>query len=283
MHTDSQAAPITAEFHNRTRKSESIPRTLFRRGRWLDIPLYYLLRSSDLAREGLENSGSYRFADHIYRNVPSGTNALGRWIDARLLAMPSVRSFHSRFLAARDELAHFLCEHSGTALDVLSVPCGIPRELTEGFALARQQCADASRVVFHGLDLDRELLGYADVFAREHGINNFQMHHGDALSRSSYPSHADFVTSTGLADFLDDEKLLTLYACVHEVLRPGGTFVSSGMQRHRAAEYLLQIAEIRAHYRDHKKLEALARAAGFQNVTTRYDALGIQCILIAKK
>ena len=59
--------------------------------------------------------------------------------------------------------------------------------------------------------------------------------------------------------------------------------MSSGMQRRRAAEYLLKIAEIRAHYRGHEKLEALARAAGFQDVTTRYDALGIQCILVAKK
>ena len=274
---------MVPEFHNRTRESDSIPRTLFRRGRLLDIPLYYLLRTSDLAREGLENSGSYRFADHIYRDVPSGTNALGCWIDAQLLAMPSVRSFRSRFLAARDELARFLCEHSGAALDVLSVPCGIPRELAEGAALARQQCADISRVVFHGLDLDRELLGYAQVFACEHGIDNFQTHHCDALSRSSYPTHADFVTSTGLADFLDDEKLLELYSRVYEVLRPGGTFVSSGMQRRRAADYLLRIAEIRAHYRGHEKLEALARAVGFQNVTTRYDALGIQCILVAKK
>src|SRR5205085_6187412 len=141
MHTDSQAVP---QFHNRTRKSDSIPRTLLRRGRLLDVLLYYLLRTSDLAREGLENSGSYRFADHIYRNVPSGTNAVGRWIDARLLAMPSVQSFRSRFLAARDELARFLCQHSGVALDVLSVPCGIPRELAEGAALARQQCADVS-------------------------------------------------------------------------------------------------------------------------------------------
>src|SRR5437764_13290310 len=108
---------MAPEFHNRTRQSDSIPRTLLRRGRLLDVLLYYLLRTSDLAREGLENSGSYRFADHIYRDVPSGTNALGRWIDARLLAMPSVRSFGSRCLAACDDLGNFLCKLWGAALD----------------------------------------------------------------------------------------------------------------------------------------------------------------------
>src|SRR5713101_5080151 len=116
------------ELYNRTRSSRSIPLGLLKRGRLLELPLYYVLRQSDLAHEGFENSGSYRFADHIYRDVPSGRNAFGRWLDARLLGLPAVRSFRNRFLAARDELADFLQQHSGEALHVLSVPCGIPRE-----------------------------------------------------------------------------------------------------------------------------------------------------------
>ena len=52
-----------------------------RRGRLLDIPLYFVLRSSDLAREGLDHSGSWRFADHIYKGEPSGWGPLGRWLE----------------------------------------------------------------------------------------------------------------------------------------------------------------------------------------------------------
>ena len=54
--------------HNRTRTSESIPRKLLREGKLHLLPIYALMRTSDLAREGIENSGSYRFADHVYRN-----------------------------------------------------------------------------------------------------------------------------------------------------------------------------------------------------------------------
>jgi hypothetical protein len=48
---------------------------------------------SDLGREGIINSGSYRFADHIYRNQPSGRGLFGRWINALFLAMPATQAF----------------------------------------------------------------------------------------------------------------------------------------------------------------------------------------------
>lgn len=274
---------MPAEFYNRTRESRSIPLSLMRRGRILDIPLYYLLRTSDLAREGFENSGSYKFADHIYRSVPSGSNRFGRWVDACLLDLPAVRSFRNRFLAARDELVRVLCERGGESLDVLSVPCGIPREMASAAEVALQRGADLGQVVFHGLDLDCEVLRKAESFAREQGLKNFCARQGDALTRSSYPQAADFVTSTGLAEFLPDEKLLELYRRAHEVLRSGGVFVSSGMQRRWVSEYLLKMAEIRVYYRDAEKLEAIARQAGFSQVRVRYDAAGIQCILVAGK
>src|SRR5438093_1258822 len=118
--------PVTPRLHNRTRQSASIPRTLLRRGRLLEIPLYYMLRLSDLAREGVERSGSHRFADHIYRNEPSGRGAIGRWLDARLLGLPAVRSFRSRYLAAREEVARAVLDRlhdpSETTIRVLSVP-----------------------------------------------------------------------------------------------------------------------------------------------------------------
>jgi SAM-dependent methyltransferase len=272
-----------AQFYNRTRQAKSIPLNLLRRGRFHDIALYYLLGSSDLAREGFRNSGSYNFADHIYRNQPSGRHAFGRWLDARLLAMAAVRSFRNRFVAARDELAEFLCDRSGEALDVLSIPCGIPRELAEGALMARQRGANLSAVTFHGLDLDPEVLHLAANFAQQHELTDFLQHHGDALSRETYPQAADFVTSTGLTDFLDDERVAILYQNIYEILRPQGIFLTSGMQRRRFSEYLLKIAEIHVHYRNGEQLRALGRKAGFSEMVVRYDAIGLQCVLVARK
>jgi 2-polyprenyl-3-methyl-5-hydroxy-6-metoxy-1,4-benzoquinol methylase len=273
-----------AEFYNRTRRSQSIPLGLLKRGHLMGLPLYYLLNASDLAQEGFKNSGSYAFADHIYRNMPSGRNVLGRWVDARLLSMRAVRSFRNRFLASRDELASFLCLHSGKELSILSVPCGIPRELVDGAAIARQRGAHLHNVKFHGLDLDPEVLCKAALFAEENGLANFYPHEGDALLQSNYPSVADFITSTGLAEFLDDQMLEIFYRIVFETLRPGGgIFISSAMQRRRVSEYLLKIAELHVHYRSAEKLEEVARAAGFQEVNVRHDEFGIQSILVARR
>src|SRR2546425_12957492 len=104
---------VMAKFFNRTRISQSLELKLVKQGRPLGVLVYWLVRWSDLGREGSENSGSYRFADHIYRNEPSGRGRIGRWLDRKFLAMPAVRSFRNRFLAARDELCQFLTERAG--------------------------------------------------------------------------------------------------------------------------------------------------------------------------
>ena len=287
---------MTAEYYNRTRRSASIPLSLLRRGRVLEIPLYYLLRASDLAREGLDRSGSHRFADHIYIGRPSGRGAFGRWLDRRLLALPTTRAFRSRYSAARDELGAFLLDRlldrqeaavpvAGPApIDVLSVPCGIPRELADAAAAVRARVGSSlERVTFHGLDLDGEVLAEACDFAAARGLPSLRTHRGDALDRASYPQQFDFITSTGLAEFLDDDLLARFYQILFDVLRPGGVLVTSGLDRRRGADYLLQLAEIRTHYRDESHLRRLLARLPFRQVTTRHDETGIQTIVKALK
>lgn len=276
---------MTARLHNRTRQSASIPRNLLGRGRVLEIPLYYALRLSDLAREGLEHGGSHRFADHIYRNEPSGRGAVGRWLDARLLALPAVRSFRSRYFAARDEVAAAIIARlrSGeTTVRVLSVPCGIPRELADAADEVRRQYGELpAGVEFHGLDLDAAVLDEACAFAKSRGLHGFRAHHGNALSESAYPSGLACVTSTGLAEFLNDEELGLLYGACFRALAPGGVFVTSGMRPRPMSEYLLRLAEIRTHYRSGDDLLRLASQQPFREVRVRTDRLGLQTILTA--
>jgi SAM-dependent methyltransferase len=254
----------------------------------LELPLYYFLRLSDLAREGLEYSGSSRFADHIYRSVPSGRGFMGRWLDARLLGLPAVRSFRSRYLAARDEAVAFVSERRqpapGAMLDLLSAPCGIPRELADAADLLRQRGIDLpGGVRFHGLDLDPATLDAARKFADERALRPFETHQGDALDRSVYRGRFDFITCTGLAEFLDDDELARLYAVFFDVLKPGGRLVSSAMQRRWLSEYLLRLVEIRTHYRGPADLQRLIAQLPFREVRMRVDGLGIQTIITATK
>jgi SAM-dependent methyltransferase len=250
----------------------------------MDVPIYYALRASDLGREGLDHSGSYRFADHIYRGEPSGRGRFGVWLDRRLLAMPAARAFRHRYLAASDQLADLLVLREDRPLTVLSVPCGLPRELARGAALAKaRRRGSLDGVTFHGLDLDAVLLPQATRFALDQGLPNFHTHHGDALLRSSYDMPADFVACTGFAEFIDDAQLACLYGILFDVLRPGGCLVTSAMKRYWASAYLLRLAELDTHYRTGAAIEAMARRLPFARVTVEPDALGIQSMLIAYK
>jgi SAM-dependent methyltransferase len=274
----------TPKLHNRTRSSSSIPAKLRQKGRWLEIPLYHLLKQSYLAREGLENSGSYRFADHIYRNQPSGSGFVGTLLDRALMSLPAVRSFRNRYLAARDELVDFLVGRASffEPVHIVSVPCGLPRELSEAARIAAERapgCLD--HVYFHGIDLDKKVLGDAVKFAATQGLPTFFAHYGDALDAKSYPITADFITCTGLAEFLDDAQLEKLYGIFRQVLKPDGKLFTSGMRRLPLSDYLLELAELHTHYRNSEDLERLAKHARFTSIRTRTDGMKIQAFLLA--
>jgi SAM-dependent methyltransferase len=250
--------------------------------------LYYFLRSSDLAREGLDHSGSHRFADHIYRAEPSGRGALGRWLDARLLQLPAARAFRHRYVAARDTIAAFVLQRLAAGdqqpLAILSVPCGIPRELVEAAALVRAQLGRLPcHVSFIGLDLDDDVLAEASRFAADAGLTGFRTVRGDALDRAAYPDAADLITCTGLAEFLDEDRAAALYRVLFDVLKPDGLLVTSGMRRRRLSDYLLRLAELRTYYRGDAELRRLLAPLPFRDVRTTVDATGIQTIVTARK
>ena len=202
------------------------------------------------------------------------------------MELPAVRSFRNRFHAARDELAAFLRLRAGQPgrLDVLSAPCGIPRDLVEGNRAFRASGVPArATVTFHGLDLDTTALQDAVAFTRAEGLDPFVPLHGDIFDPASYPTEMDFITSTGLAEFLDDEQMGNLFSIFFDRLRPGGVFLTSGMRGRPVSDYLLRLAELDVHYRTAADLERLARRLPFSRIDTRVDDLGLQAILIAHR
>jgi SAM-dependent methyltransferase len=279
--------------HNRTRRSASIPRKLLRQGKLHLLPIYALMRTSDLAREGIENSASYRFADHVYRNQPSGRFGIGRALDAALLRMRAARSMRNRFHHTQREIlaaARALESRSATDLvavtapfRVLSIPSGIARDLVlAAQAVERELPRVYARSTFFGVDIDptpvelsRNLAGRDD---------HYFFTRGDALDATCFPSELDVITSTGLGEFLSDELLVQFYKNCHARLRPGGTFVTSSMQPDRVADYLMrQLAELHTHYRRADEIIRWLHVAGFHEVSTRQDDVGLQTLVVARR
>ena len=276
-----------ANFYNRTRLSPSIPKRLIGDRKWHLLPLYGLLRTSDLAREGIENSGSWRFADHVYRGKPSGRYLVGTALDALLLNLPSARSFRLRYRFIRDEVERLvprIAERVGRQITVLSVPCGLPRDLIEAAAsLSGDGTIFPARFV--GIDLDPEPLAAGARLAERAGVGDaFEFIAADAFDSARYPAPLDVLCSSGFGEFLEDHQLRKFLELCHEALSPGGVMLTTATDRDRVSDYLMrELAEIRATYRDDRHLRTLLEDAGFRTVWTRRDRRGLQTFAVAQK
>ena len=268
---------------NFTRRSASIARKLVRDRAYHLLPIYGLLRLSDLANEGVQHSGSFRFADHIYVGAASGRTPFGRWLDARLMSMPAARAFRRRCDGAQRVVRRALERSGARTLRVLSVPCGIPRDLVElTDTLTRERPELLSRLEYHGMDIDPAAIEAARAVAVRCGAAAVRFHRGDAMNERDYPAGSfDVIVSTGLGEFLDDDELAVFYASVHRVLEPGGIFYTSATARDRRSDFLLGLAELEVHYRNAGDLTAVLERGPWRRVLIQVDPTGLQTYVTA--
>jgi SAM-dependent methyltransferase/uncharacterized membrane protein YhaH (DUF805 family) len=272
--------------NNLTRRSRSIPRKLLREGNLHLLPLYYFLDLSDLGREGIEGSGSYRFADHIYRNVPSGRGAIGCWLDAKMLASPASKAFRDRYRQARDAMRTALESFPPDAspLRLLAIPCGLPRDLNELVkVLQRENPALLPRVEYTGMDIDPELLRLAADFTKDCPVpRHFQQ--GNAMLRETFPAgHFHCVVSTGLNEFLEAPQLAEFFDNVHDLLVPGGVFFTSLTRKERSSEFLMKAFELVTRYRSIGELEGILDQFAWNRVKIWPHETGLQIFVTAER
>ena len=273
------------KYHNKTRGSQSIPKKLIREGKFYLLPVYYLLLTSELAREGIKNSGSYRFADHIYGNRPKGKFIIGKIIDAVLLKLKSAQSLRARYIHAKEEIHNLVSTiNHNDYIDILAVPCGLAREFFEvAHELKSFDHPSYKCVRWHGIDLDTELIEFLTRKNDEHK-HSMYFCQGDAFEQEAYKKRRnyDMIISMGFTEFLQDEDTVRFYKTVYDNLKCGGVFFTSGMMPHKLSEYLMRnIAELQAQYRSEDVLKRLAQQAGFKKVRTYQNQL--QTILVGVK
>jgi SAM-dependent methyltransferase len=271
---------MSAQPANRTRRTADLIAKFKREGRWHLIPLYHFLRLSDFGREGIENSGSYRFADHMYRAEPSGRGWLGRTLDRVLLNLRATRAMRSRCARATEEMKlAFGARALPHPFRILTVPCGIPRDVCD-FASS----VDADRIDYTGLDIDPAVVCAAREFLSGSTIRATRLVEGDALDAATWPEGSfDFISSTGLGEFLDDSSLQIFYRNVHGALKSGGTFYTSAAAREPRSDWLLRSFEFEAHYRAQADLERMLAPLVWRSIDFSSDSTGLQTFVRAAK
>ena len=267
---------------NLTRTSRSLIRKLWQERDFLNLALYGILRQSDLGREGIERSGSYLFADHVYRASPSGRGFFGRWLDGRLLKMPASRAFRRRYVRAKQAIQEEWKGHPpDEPFHLLGLPCGLPRDVVE-FAQGMDQPPNNLRYI--GMDLDAEVLTAAERFCQSANLNQAAFHQGNALDFRDYPdTQMNMVASTGLGEVLEDDELVKLYQNVHSILRPGGLFYTSATVKDKRSDRLMRAFELRTHYRDEYAVRRHLNLCEWQSVEIEHDTTGLQVFVRARK
>lgn len=200
----------------------------------------------------------------------------------------------SRFFHSRNEILRAVKEMSGVSkgipvgspareqLSVLSVPCGIARDLFVVAETLWSKSALYERVRFVGIDLDPEALELSRNLTADHFGFDFRC--ADALAPGSLPAEMDVIVSLGFGEFLSDDVLLEFYRRCHESLTPGGSFITSAMNRDRISDYLArELAELHTHYRSTEQLTDLLGSAGFTKIRTSRDKVGLQTLAVAEK
>lgn len=278
---------MKARFYNRTRVSRSIPRRILREGKIHLIPLYYLLRTSCLAREAIEHSGSYLLADHIYKGEPRGRYGIGLVIDYLLLSLPSTQAFKQRYSYAKKEVLRVIKAllRVKKNIRILSVPCGIPRDFIDVCLFLRSAgLLKNTAITFLGLDLDIQALSTAKREVTRYALEPyFQFIKGDALTSGHYPKDIDMIVSTGLGEFLTAAELLKFYTIIYGALNNDGLFYTSALGKHDFSDFLLrELAEIETHYRSSLFLHSWIKTAGFRHSQTIFDSQ-LQHIILARK
>ncbi len=249
-------------------------------------PLRPLLALSDLASEGMANGGSFRFADHLYKGKPSGRLLVGYCLDSVFMRMPAAAAFRRRYLHARDAIARVIRARGGQGpVRVLTVPCGIPRDVVEAADLvSRDAPALLDRIEYVGMDLDPAALRIAREFAAGSRLRGMTCHQGNALKRADYPpGRFHVVSSTGLTEFLDDREAEELFANVYEALEPAGTFYTSASAADPLATRLLHAINLRARYRSPSEIRSIVGRLPWQHVTCVVDPTGLQTFVTALK
>jgi SAM-dependent methyltransferase len=257
-------------------------------GHWHYLPLLLADTGYLLAREKYS-----AFAiDRIYADTPGGWGWLGRCLDRYVLDLPVHRAVRDRFrfvtrhlvealhrlLAGRDEVA------------VLSVPCGLARDLCTAHGQVKRRHPDADRrLKLYGLDLDYEgrVLEEARRRARAAGAP-IRLVRGDALDAATWSwlrgeaPALSAILCIGFSPWLAPDELGALLRQFARHLHPGGYLFLDRFNEGRYSK-MGSRADILAHYHSDTWVRDCLRTAGLA-LQTGYPLGGDEGMLyVARK
>jgi SAM-dependent methyltransferase len=245
---------------------------------------------SDSVRLGFQRGfDSGEMMDRIYQNRASGRWLVGAIADRLYLDQPGCRGLRGRKVLLKATLRSLLDaqRRQGVKPFVVDVASGPATYLVEALAEdgPRQDVQALAR------DLDASGLKRGAALAQQHGVANIRYQQANALDEASLTAiqpQPSIVIASGFYEILlDDEMVRTSMRLNRKLLAPGGTFVFTTQVNHPQVELMRALPN-----RDHEswvlknrsmaEVEAWARAAGFNQLSTTFEESRLFSVTVAQ-
>ncbi|WP_260958133.1 bifunctional alpha/beta hydrolase/class I SAM-dependent methyltransferase [Pseudomonas citri] len=230
--------------------------------------------------------------DYVYRNIPTGTSALGRMIDKNYLNSIGWRGIRQRKLNVEEllRLAMGKLRAENREVRIVDIAAGHGRYILEAL---------------HGVNpLPESILlrDYSDINVRdgsalivEKGLGDIaRFVKGDAFDRQDLAAlepKPTLAVVSGLYElFADNQMVGNSLAGLAEAVEPGGFLVYTGQPWHPQLELIARaLTSHRAgqawvmRRRTQAEMDQLVEAAGFRKITLRVDEWGIFSVSLAQR
>ncbi|MFD9909023.1 class I SAM-dependent methyltransferase family protein [Streptomyces sp. NPDC059063] len=241
-------------------------------------------RTSEGIRIGYRHGfDSGTMLDYVYVNKAHGALGFGRLVDRVYLNAVGWRAIRARRALLQRVLREQVDARPGRAVRVLDVAAGPGRYLQD---LAAAYGPGRVRVVCR--DLAEAGLRQGERLARARGLSHVSYETGDALDPAPPEGGApDVVVVSGLYELLlDDAVIQASLARLRGLLAPGGVLVFTTQTRHPQLDFIANVLPNREGRlwvmtcRDAAETEGWARAAGFGDVVSEREEVGLFTVTV---
>jgi alpha-beta hydrolase superfamily lysophospholipase/SAM-dependent methyltransferase len=228
--------------------------------------------------------------DYVYENKPQGVTPLGRWIDRSYLNSVGWRGIRQRKIHLIKLLRQAIenTQSQGRPVHLLDIAAGAGRYVLETMrSLSRIPMSAVLR------DYKQENLEAARRLAKELGVKDVTVTHGDAFDRASLAAitpRPTIAIVSGLYElFPANEPVRNSLAGLADVIEPGGVLLYTNQPWHPQVEFIARVLTNREgkpwimRRRTQAEMDELVQAAGFEKIVMEIDQWGIFTVSAARR
>ncbi len=230
----------------------------------------YFRAESYMLRELMDNPGTYRMPEYIYRGTVAG------WIDDHLSQSPSGQALRNRIKAVIDgteKVVFDKLKNSHGRVRIVNLGCGTGRDTLE---MIRKNSRWNGSVHVECIDLDREAIESGREFARNSEVPGIDFIESNILSLP-YREEFDIGLLVGVLCGVPATRCVAILKRIRPYLKRGGFLIASNVMNTMAEEdpfvsYILdEFVGWKLVYKTQQQLQHIFERAGYEWKGCFYD------------